>query len=221
MCGLTARISTRRQFSRRYPCRRPLTGSFHVFAPRLQMPAWRSPYEHVEDVERLEDYRPGGFHPIQIGDTLRGRYRIAHKLGYGSFSTTWLARDERLGKYVAIKVGTADSRQTEADIMARLTAHRNASRGRELLPLVLDRFDVQGPNGTHPCLITTPARCTLADAKDPAGLFQLDVARSLVAQLAMAVAHMHDLGYVHGGKSQSCQAMPQDLAGEIRPLTAY
>jgi len=44
--------------------------------------------------EWIEDYRPGGLHPIHIGDTLDGeRYKILRKLGYGSFSTVWLARD--------------------------------------------------------------------------------------------------------------------------------
>jgi serine/threonine protein kinase len=66
-------------------------------------------YERLEDVERLEYYRPGGYHPIQIGNYLHERYRIVHKLGYGSFSTVWLARDEQASKYVAVKLCTADA----------------------------------------------------------------------------------------------------------------
>ncbi|KAI0099810.1 kinase-like domain-containing protein [Nemania sp. FL0031] len=69
-----------------------------------------------------------------------------------------------------------------------------------ILP-VLDRFTVAGPNGTHPCIVTTPARCSLADALEAgSGLFELGVARSLAAQLVMAVAYTHDRGYVHGDK---------------------
>ncbi|KAJ5288449.1 Srpk [Penicillium antarcticum] len=52
-------------------------------------------YEPLEGVERFENYRPGGYHPIQIGDHFHGRYRVVHELGHGSYSTAWLARDEQ------------------------------------------------------------------------------------------------------------------------------
>lgn len=46
--------------------------------------------------ENMSKYRPGGFHPIRLGDTLQdGRYQIYHKLGWGGFSTVWLARDNK------------------------------------------------------------------------------------------------------------------------------
>ena len=46
------------------------------------------------DVEDPDDYKPGGFHPVHLGDTLNnGRYEIRRKLGYGAFSTIWLVRD--------------------------------------------------------------------------------------------------------------------------------
>jgi len=45
------------------------------------------------------NYRPGGFHPVILEDTLKdGRYKIYHKLGHGGFSTVWVARDS---KYIA------------------------------------------------------------------------------------------------------------------------
>ena len=54
---------------------------------------WRFHYIDAP-TEWVEDYRPGGLHPIHLGDTLDGdRYKIIRKLGYGSFSTVWLGRD--------------------------------------------------------------------------------------------------------------------------------
>ena len=44
--------------------------------------------------ERVSLYRPGGYHPVCLGDTFNEkRYTIIHKLGWGGFSTVWLARD--------------------------------------------------------------------------------------------------------------------------------
>jgi len=44
--------------------------------------------------EPLSKYRPRGYHPVTLGDTFKnGRYRIHHKLGWGGFSTVWLAFD--------------------------------------------------------------------------------------------------------------------------------
>jgi serine/threonine-protein kinase SRPK3 len=41
------------------------------------------------------NYKPGGYHPVELGDQLgANRYKILSKLGYGGFSTVWLAKDE-------------------------------------------------------------------------------------------------------------------------------
>ena len=40
-------------------------------------------------------YHLGGHHPVHLGDVLGDRYRVIRKLGYGSFSTAWLAVDLR------------------------------------------------------------------------------------------------------------------------------
>jgi len=46
--------------------------------------------------ENISNYRLGGFHPVCLGDTLQdGRYKIYHKLGWGGFSTVWLAKDNK------------------------------------------------------------------------------------------------------------------------------
>ncbi|KAI9163468.1 Serine/threonine-protein kinase SRPK [Paramyrothecium foliicola] len=159
-------------------------------------------YRHIEDVEQLEGYQPGGYHPVHLNDHLHDRYRIVHKLGHGSFSTAWLGLDEKTSKYVAIKVGIADADKREVDILSQLTAKVAASGEKaSMIPIAIDRFSIDGPNGTHSCFVTFPARCSLMDAKEASNpwFFQLDVARSLAAQLVMAVSLVHSQGYAHGG----------------------
>ena len=54
-------------------------------------------FHHITvPVESVEGYRPGGYHPLHLGDSLLdGRYLVLRKLGHGSYSTAWLARDQR------------------------------------------------------------------------------------------------------------------------------
>lgn len=48
------------------------------------------------DAEPLHRYCIGGYHPLKLGDVLKhGRYRIMHKVGWGGYSTTWVARDQQ------------------------------------------------------------------------------------------------------------------------------
>ena len=50
----------------------------------------------TEDEEDWEDYVKGGYHPVKIGDTFSDdRYIVVRKLGWGHFSTVWLARDQK------------------------------------------------------------------------------------------------------------------------------
>jgi serine/threonine-protein kinase SRPK3 len=50
----------------------------------------------TEDEEDWEDYVKGGYHPVKIGDEFSdGRYVVVRKLGWGHFSTVWLAKDSK------------------------------------------------------------------------------------------------------------------------------
>ncbi|KAF1960869.1 hypothetical protein CC80DRAFT_489109 [Byssothecium circinans] len=71
------------------------------------------------DLEGFEEYTIGGYHPITLGDTFQdGRYQVVHQLGFGSYSTIWLARDKRSERYVSLKVLVASeaSKSTEGAI---------------------------------------------------------------------------------------------------------
>ena len=45
------------------------------------------------DEEHLPHYKPGRFYPVYLRSTFDLRYHVLSKLGYGSCSTVWLARD--------------------------------------------------------------------------------------------------------------------------------
>jgi serine/threonine-protein kinase SRPK3 len=47
----------------------------------------------VVSEENPERYSEGGYHPISIGERFNDKYQVISKLGYGLYSTVWLAKD--------------------------------------------------------------------------------------------------------------------------------
>ncbi|RWA03572.1 hypothetical protein EKO27_g11534 [Xylaria grammica] len=125
-------------------------------------------YNFIEDVQDVSKYRPGGFHPTYIGDTLKDRrYCIVHKLGYGSYATIWLALDTLHRQYVAIKICSANASEdsVEEQILHHLSNTKQESLpthpGKHLVQSLVDVFDLRGPNGHHKCLVMPPAMMTV------------------------------------------------------------
>ncbi|KAF9474361.1 kinase-like protein [Pholiota conissans] len=127
----------------------------------------------TEDEEDWEDYVKGGYHPVKIGDAFSdGRYIVVRKLGWGHFSTVWLARDQKMNRHVALKVVKSAPRYTETaldeiKLLQRLItsstppssapnappspAHTHP--GRSHVISFLDHFRHKGPNGIHVCMV--------------------------------------------------------------------
>lgn len=162
-------------------------------------------FHHIDNVENLEQYRYGGFHPVTLGETINGRYLVLNKLGHGGYSTVWLAWDILRHKYAALKIALADFGEdlSEIDIVQRLAASGKSHYGKSLIRHVTDSFHFDGPNGRHTCLVNAPAMMTLRHAKDASysQLFQLSTARAVAAQVVQAVCYLHENGVVHGGKN--------------------
>ena len=160
-----------------------------------------------EDVEDLERYCHGGYHPVHLDDEFaNGRYRVVHKLGFGTHSTVWLARDELEKKYVALKIGAATADLSmECSILRQLSDARKdeaATKGAKFVASLLDKFSIDGPNGRHICLVSEPAGCTVADSKEASNkwMFPVTAAQTIVAQLIEGMAFIHGCGVVQGGK---------------------
>ncbi|OAL56707.1 protein kinase [Pyrenochaeta sp. DS3sAY3a] len=162
-------------------------------------------YHWIDGAERLDLYEPGGYHPVVVNDLLHNRYRIVDKLGFGGYSTIWLAQDERTKRYVAVKIGISSPSvpRRETEILQALHGASTSSNSGlddnacDTLPKIHDAFDVCGPNGTHACYTMTPAQGSLKEASF-SRLFPVRVARALAARLALAVAFVHSRGFVHG-----------------------
>lgn len=113
----------------------------------------------TDEEEDVGEYCKGGYHPVHVGDLLSdGRYLIVRKLGWGHFSTVWLARDIRMARHVALKVVKSAPCYTETAVdeiklLQRLVAANPDHPGRSHVVSLLDHFRHRGPNGTHVCMV--------------------------------------------------------------------
>ncbi|KAL8813018.1 MAG: hypothetical protein Q9223_007153 [Gallowayella weberi] len=162
-------------------------------------------YQWIEDVELLDRYHRGGYHPTNIDDEFcNGRYHVVHKLGFGSYSTVWLARDQSTDRFVALKILVAGVSEvsTESRMCEIIEEHRVAkSPGHEYVLQSLHRFYIDGPNGRHMCLVSEPAGFSIAVAKEISWKFsfKLHIARAIAAKVILGVQFLHGSGIIHGG----------------------
>ncbi|KAJ8047608.1 SRSF protein kinase 2 [Holothuria leucospilota] len=111
-----------------------------------------------DEQEDPEDYQKGGYHPVKIGDLFNSRYHVVRKLGWGHFSTVWLAWDLKGKRYVALKVVKSAQHYTETalDEIKLLKCVRESDVEdpfRSQVVQLLDDFKVSGVNGTHVCMV--------------------------------------------------------------------
>lgn len=110
--------------------------------------------------ESLRDYCPGGYHPTFVGETYgrQNEYLIVRKLGWGHFSTVWLAWDSINLRHVAVKIVRSSPNYSEAamdeiKILDTVNSKNDSHEGKKHIVRLLDHFIHSGPNGKHVCMI--------------------------------------------------------------------
>ncbi|CAG8972592.1 hypothetical protein HYALB_00005361 [Hymenoscyphus albidus] len=158
--------------------------------------------DNVEDVER---YQLGGYHPVSLGDILGG-YEIVHKLGFGGFSTVWLGWDVSNKTYAAIKINTADATVNSDDDIFKHILEKGADQpALKYIERPIRYFTVSGPNGCHLCTVSNilgPSISQLTRDETPLGI---EETRRMAMQLTQCVAFLHskDIGIAHGDLTTS------------------
>src|SRR5919206_183663 len=133
------------------------------------------------------------------GRLVAGRYRLASQIGGGGMGTVWLARDELLGRQVAVKAVlppmNADTREAERQKERALREGRIAAR--LSTPHAISVYDVAVEDG-QPWLVMEylPSR-SLAAVLAEDGLLRVDQVAQVGAQVADGLAATHAAGIVH------------------------
>lgn len=128
-----------------------------------------------------------------------GRYRLLHRLGSGSSAQVWAARDESLGREVALKALSGSTAQgghererlkREARLLAALDHPR--------ITTVFDFVEIVGQDGTtYPFLVTELLDGESLSARLERGPLPPAEALTVCAQVADALATAHGSGVVH------------------------
>jgi hypothetical protein len=155
--------------------------------------------EDEYDIEAVSEdinlYPRGLCYPICIGEVLADRYRILHKLGYGSFSTVWMAYDMTDDKDVALKIlMLGDSEEREYQIQCEII---RAVRDTTHLLVYKNTFLLYSPHGHHRVMVFPLLGPNLRDrpCRKP-----LATRISFAIQLLQALRSLHNGEIVHGGK---------------------
>jgi len=163
--------------------------------------------------EGEDGYRPGGYHPVNVGERYHTRYTVLQKLGWGHFSTVWMVHDKKCKvgpyptpEYVALKVqkSAPHYRESAIDEIELLKSASDCARSDKVLQefgpsydpsvvLLLDHFDHTGPNGTHMCMVFEMLGENLLEVikkYDYKGI-PIDIVRTIAKQICVGLDFLH------------------------------
>lgn len=160
---------------------------------------------YLVEEETVSGYNPNHYYHVKLGETLHERYKTIGKLGFGSASTVWLCRDlQKQHEYVALKVYINSSKyHRELPIYEEINNLQTTHEGRKYVRKMYDSFELQGPHGTHICLVHQPLGISLGELKDltPDGLFSPELIRQTLRCILTGLQFLHkEVRVIHTGK---------------------
>lgn len=155
--------------------------------------------------------------PSSAGDVIAGRYRLIERIGTGGMAEVYRARDDALGRDVALKIfrrefASADDlrrQQHEIRLLANLSH-----------PALVTLFDATSDPGGRAVLVLEYIRGADARERLRSGVFDLQTAAAIGADIARALAYIHEQGVLHRDVSPANILLPESpSAGVAAKLT--
>ncbi|OTA94876.1 hypothetical protein M434DRAFT_394248 [Hypoxylon sp. CO27-5] len=149
---------------------------------------------YVVEEEQFDEFRKGYFYPVKIGDVYASKYQVVGKLGFGSTSTVWLARNLQEHSHVALKIYARGARyKHEFEMYKRLSEGNHAHPGNRHVAAALDTFVLPRSGGDHHCLVQKPMWDSWRDLllRNPTNRFTDDLLKAGLKQLFLALDFLH------------------------------
>ncbi|KAI0785883.1 kinase-like protein [Abortiporus biennis] len=154
------------------------------------------------EAEPQEQYRPGGYHPIAIGDVFSERYCVVEQIGWSFYSTVWhvedfLTQSRAAMKVIASRITKNKAGWDERGCMIALRDQNPQAPGHGHICQLFDTFMVDGPNGRHICLIIEIMGPTVLDIYccSPRSGFKflpLFLVKRISQHVLLALQYMHE-----------------------------
>ncbi|RWA10851.1 hypothetical protein EKO27_g4271 [Xylaria grammica] len=159
------------------------------------------PDKKVEE-ERLPFYEMEDFYPMHIGEVVGGHYQVVGKLGYGTSSTVWLARDLRDQKFWALKVHINTLKHNhELEVYRYLdsTPAKEYIINQQHVRRLETSFQLHGPHGSHLVFVMAPMTMSLQIFL---GLrrgkpFEPLYVQQVVNQVLVGLCYLHAVDVIH------------------------
>ncbi|KAM3498144.1 hypothetical protein MY10362_008522 [Beauveria mimosiformis] len=156
--------------------------------------------------EQYDDFGTGNYCPVRIGDLYDDdTYQILGKLGFGSTSTVWLARNLQDWKYVAIKVfmkNHGELCKAELERYERISSANRWHPGHSHVRTADRMFSIPRPGGAHHCLVQPPMWDSWKDLleRNESGRFSTGLLKGGLRHLLLALDYLHtECKLVHTG----------------------
>ncbi len=138
----------------------------------------------------------GGVAEFEAGDIFAGQYEVQRLLGEGDRKRTYLARDTKMDRYVALSLIKPEAARTdpegterEARVLGRIGSNANI--------VSLYNYEINREGSVQYMVFQYLGGGTLTEYLQAAGQLSLDKILRLGRQLCRGLSHLHKGGLIH------------------------
>ncbi len=132
---------------------------------------------------------------LKTGVMLAERYEILGRIGSGGMADVYKALDQKLNRYVAVKVMKPEF-QSDSTFISKFRREAQAAAGLAN-PNIVNVYDVGEDEGSYYIVMELVEGITLKEYIAKKGKLSVREATSIAIQVAMGLAAAHDQGIVH------------------------